>query len=488
MKKIDNKCMLITYADSMGGDLKKLDAILDKHFPGVYGGVHVLPFFPSSGDRGFAVIHYNEVDPAFGTWEDIDRLGEKYYLMADFMLNHVSIRCEEFLDYMERGDESPYKDMFIHWNKFWPKGEPTEEELDALYRRKDKGPYFDFTRKDGKTVRLWNTFFEEQADIDPYAPATKDYYRRSLNKIADHVPLVRFDAFAYASKVPGTSCFFIEPQIWDVLEVGMEPLRERGVEMLPEIHENYIIQMKMADKGYWVYDFALPALLLHSSFTGDVAPLHHWLQICPRKQFTTLDTHDGIGMVDVQGLLSEEQIDALTEKVDGYTADVKALLKTPSILRVPGKKVMRYQLVTSYYSAMNCDDRAYLLARTMQLFTPGIPQVYYVGMLAGENDIEGLKRIGEPRSVNRHNYTEEEIAEAVKKPVVRNILDLMRFRNECDAFNGDITLSPLGEHGKIAVTWAKGDHSTTLDADFVTKAFTVTERKGDTETVIFKQI
>ena len=140
MKKIENKVMLITYADSMGGDLKKLDAVLDKYFPGMYGGVHVLPFFPSSGDRGFAVIHYDEVDPAFGTWEDIDRLGEKYYLMADFMLNHVSIRCEEFRDYMENGDNSPYKDMFIHWNKFWPNGEPTEEELDALYRRKNKGP------------------------------------------------------------------------------------------------------------------------------------------------------------------------------------------------------------------------------------------------------------------------------------------------------------------------------------------------------------
>jgi len=487
MKKIDNKVMLITYADSLGGDLKKLEHAMDTYFPGLFGGLHILPFFPSSGDRGFAVIHYDEVDPAFGTWEDIDRLSEKYYMMADFMLNHVSIRCEEFKDYMERGEDSPYKDMFIHWNRFWPNGEPTEEELDALYRRKDKGPYFDFTRKDGKTVRLWNTFFEEQADIDPYAPATKDYYRRSLNKIADHVPLVRFDAFAYASKVPGTSCFFIEPQIWDVLEVGMEPLRERGVEMLPEIHENYIIQMKMADKGYWVYDFALPALLLHASFTGDAAPLHHWLEICPRKQFTTLDTHDGIGMVDVQGLLTEDQIDALTEKVDTYTADVRKHLKTPSILRVPGKKVLRYQLISSYYSALNCDDRAYLLARTMQLFTPGIPQVYYVGMLAGKNDVDRLLMTGESRAVNRHNYTEEEIAQAVQQPLVQAIHQMMRFRNSCDAFDGDVTIAPLTDPSKISVTWAKGDHSTTLDADFATKAFRITEKQGSEETLIYQQ-
>ena len=149
MKKIENKAMLITYADTLGGNLRELDRVLERYFPGAFGGVHVLPFFPSSGDRGFAVIRYDEVDPAFGTWEDIDRLGEKYYLMADFMLNHVSIRSAEFRDYMKNGENSPYRDMFIHWDKFWPGGEPTQEELNALYRRKDGGPYLSFTRDDG---------------------------------------------------------------------------------------------------------------------------------------------------------------------------------------------------------------------------------------------------------------------------------------------------------------------------------------------------
>ena len=95
MKKVENKVMLITYANAMGKDLAALDDVLDRYFEGVFGGVHVLPFFPSSGGRGFAVIDYDTVDSAFGTWDDIDRLGEKYYLLADFMLNHVSIRCAE---------------------------------------------------------------------------------------------------------------------------------------------------------------------------------------------------------------------------------------------------------------------------------------------------------------------------------------------------------------------------------------------------------
>lgn len=487
MRKIENKIMLITYADSLGGNLMQLDRMLDTYFPGLFGGIHVLPFFPSSGDRGFAVVNYDIVDPAFGTWEDIDRLGEKYYLMADFMLNHVSIRCEEFKDYMEKGDASPYKDMFVHWEDFWPNGEPTEADLETLYRRKANGPYMSFERADGKTVRLWNTFFQEQIDIDAHAEATKEYYRRNLGRIASHVPLIRFDAFAYASKVPGTSCFFVEPEIWDVLEIGMEPLRETGTEMLPEIHENYTIQLKMAEKGYWVYDFALPGLLLHSLFTGDTKALHHWLTICPRKQFTTLDTHDGIGMVDIAGLLSEDEIDALTERVDTYTADAKKHIKLPSLIRIPGKPVQRYQLMSSYYSATGCDDRGYLLARTLQLFAPGIPQVYYVGMLAGKNDIEALIQGGEPRSVNRHNYTEEEIAEAVKNPLVQNLHKLMAFRNTCTAFDGDVFIDPDCADGKIRISWTNGSVKAEFTADFTDKSFRVTEVTGDNEAVIFCQ-
>ncbi len=487
MKKIENKAMLITYADTLGGDLKQLDRVMDTYFEGAFGGVHVLPFFPSSGDRGFAVIHYDTVDPRFGTWEDIDRLGEKYYLMADFMLNHVSIRCEEFKDYMEKGDDSPYKDMFIHWEKFWPGGEPTEEQLNALYRRKAGGPYLTFTRKDGKEVRLWNTFFAEQIDIDPYAEATQEYYRRNLGRIASHVPLVRFDAFAYASKQPGTSCFFVEPKIWEVLEIGMEPLRKAGAEMLPEIHENYTIQLKMAEKGYWVYDFALPMLLLHGLHFGRTDRLIHWLNICPRKQFTTLDTHDGIGLVDVAGLLSEEEIDATQELVDKLTADVKPYIPFPTVVRIPGKPVQRYQMMTTYYSALGCDDKKYLLARAVQFFAPGIPQVYYVGLLAGENDIEGVKNDTDPRTVNRHSYTEQEISQAAEKPVVQNILRLLRLRNTCPAFDGDVTIAPDKGDGTLSITWTKGDCAAVLQADFGTGAFTVTRRDGDVVTECFRQ-
>jgi sucrose phosphorylase len=475
MEKIKNQIMLITYANSMGSNLKELYRNLETHFDGVFGGVHILPFFPSSGDRGFAVINYDQVDPAYGTWEDIERFSKKYYLMADFMINHISIRSDEFKDYMHNGDKSLYRDMFIHWDEFWPHGEPTEEELEALYLRKLQGPYKEFVREDGKTVKLWNTFFEEQIDINPWSKATQDYYDRNLTRLAQYVPLVRFDAFAYASKRPGTSCFFVEPEVWDILDIGMKPLNRYGTQMLPEIHENYKIQLKMAEHGHWVYDFALPMLLLHGLMTGRTDRLIHWLTICPRKQFTTLDTHDGIGVVDVAGLLTEDEIDVVKDAINEKTKDAQQYIKLPAgIVKTSGRKARTYQLGSTYYSALNEDDTAYLLARVVQLYAPGVPQVYYVGLLAGENDIEALKRGEEGRSINRHNYTTAEVEEAIKKPVLQHMYDIMRFRNTYPAFNGDITIGEDKKDRILDITWKLDSCVTNLKADFKTKSYAIT--------------
>lgn len=474
MRKISNQIMLITYADSMGSNLQQLREVLTEHFAGVVEGVHLLPFYPSSGDRGFAVIHYDTVDPTFGDWEDIRAFSEKYYLMADFMINHVSIRSAEFRDYMERGEASPYKDMFIHWNDFWPHGEPTEEELEALYRRKLQGPYKEFVRKDGKSVKLWNTFFEEQVDINPWASATQQYYERNLERLAGYVPLIRFDAFAYASKKPGTSCFFVEPEVWEVLDIGMKPLNRYETEMLPEIHENYSIQLKMAERGHWVYDFALPMLMLHALMTGRTDRLVHWMNICPRKQFTTLDTHDGIGVVDVAGLLDDEEIDLVRERVNRKTENMQQYIQMPpGIIKMSGEKARQYQLMCTYYSALDENDSAYLLARTVQFYAPGIPQVYYVGLLAGANDEASLRRTGEARSINRHNYSQEEIAERVKHPMLQQLYGIMKFRNTYPAFEGDLEIDQETASGHLSLTWRHQEHWTTLRADFNTKAFEI---------------
>ena len=135
-----NKIMLITYADSFGRNLKELNQVLDLCFRKEIGAIHILPFFPSSGDRGFAPLTYEMVDANFGTWDDIDTLGSKYELMFDFMINHLSRQSKYFQDFVEKHDGSEYADMFLRFKKFWPGGEPTEEQIRMLNKRKPCAP------------------------------------------------------------------------------------------------------------------------------------------------------------------------------------------------------------------------------------------------------------------------------------------------------------------------------------------------------------
>jgi sucrose phosphorylase len=87
---IQNKVQLITYPDSLGANLLELHYVLRRYLRRYIGGVHMLPFYPSSADRGFSPLTYDEVDPAFGTWEDVERIGADFDLIIDFMVNHIS--------------------------------------------------------------------------------------------------------------------------------------------------------------------------------------------------------------------------------------------------------------------------------------------------------------------------------------------------------------------------------------------------------------
>ena len=53
-----------------------------------------------------------------------------------------------------------------------------------------------------------------------------------------------------------------------------------------------------------MYDFALPLLLLHAFTFHTAENIANWLRICPRRQITVLDTHDGMGIDDISGLAS----------------------------------------------------------------------------------------------------------------------------------------------------------------------------------------
>ncbi len=462
-KTLKNQVQLITYPDSLGENLAELHYVLRRYLSDAIGGVHILPFYPSSGDRGFATITYDTVDPAFGSWQDIERIGEDYDLIIDFMVNHISRQSEYFRDYVENGKESRYADMFLSFDKFSADGEIPEEQLAKVYTRKPRPPYIMLDRKDGSREKIWCTFDTDQIDLDVTSPVAQRVMRHELINLArTNSRMIRMDAVAYAIKKIGTNCFFVEPEIWEILEWLREYTKPFDTEILPELHEHYSYQLKLAEHGYWCYDFALPMLVLNALYHHTAEELKHWLRICPRKQITTLDTHDGIGIVDVMGLLTQDEIDRTIEGLYEKGSNVKRLYSGAEY-----DNLDIYQVNCTYYSALERNDDSYMAARTIQFFTPGIPQVYYVGLLAGENDIELVERMRNGRFINRHNFSLAEVKESFEKPVVQRLLRLMRFRSSHPAFNGELMI-PDTPDDKIELVWTHQDTRATASIDLRT--------------------
>lgn len=337
-----------------------------------------------------------------------------------------------------------------------------------IYKRKPRMPYADAHFADGTSEKVWCTFDEEQIDINCMSQAGKKFIQENLTFLANHgAAIIRLDAFAYASKRAGTSCFFIEPEVWDLLREVVEVLTPYGITILPEIHEHYTMQLKIAEKGFYVYDFALPMLLIHALYYGDSSFLKNWLMICPRKQFTTLDTHDGIGVVDVKDLLPEEEIMKTKDDIFKFGANVKKIYNTAAY-----NNLDIYQVNCTFYSALGDDDAAYLIARAVQFFAPGIPQVYYVGMLAGKNDLKLLEETKVGRNINRHYYSEDEVEQETARPVVKALLTLMRFRNNHPAFEGDFLIKETTKN-TLVIRRNYGENYAELSVDFITKEWNI---------------
>jgi sucrose phosphorylase len=456
-----NAVQLICYADRLGGTLHGLRELLAGPFAGLFGGVHLLPFFhPIDGtDAGFDPIDHTQVDPRLGNWQDVQALAGDLEVMADVIVNHMSCRSPQFLDYAAHGGNSRYDGMFLTLDSVFPRG-ASEQDLLAIYRPRPGLPFTAMTLADGTRRILWTTFTAEQVDIDVRHAEGTRYLDSILTMLSRHgVRMIRLDAVGYAIKKAGHSCFMM-PETFAFIREFSARARARGLEVLVEIHSHYAQQVRIASQVDCVYDFALPPLVLHALFQGTARYLKHWIAIRPVNALTVLDTHDGIGVIDAgadaadpashPGLLPAADIDTLVETIHRNSRGES--------LRATGAAASNldlYQVNCTFYDALARDDRRYLLARAIQFFLPGIPQVYYVGLLAGRNDMELLARSHVGRDINRRHYTRGEIDEAMGRPVVRDLFTLIRLRNTHAAFGGKFEMVDSADEA-LELRWTAG--------------------------------
>lgn len=307
-----------------------------------------------------------------------------------------------------------------------------------------------------------------QMDLNIKSPLVWEFYDNTLKTLVGYgAKIVRLDAFAYAPKEPGEKNFLNEPGTWDLLEKVRKLADKYNLTLLPEIHASYGEKNyeQIAGKGYMTYDFFLPGLIIDALESGDGKHLFDWAKELIEKDIHTvnmLGCHDGIPLLDLKGLLSEERIQNLIDTVVGRGGYVKDL---------HGQKNMYYQVNATYYSALGEDDAKMLLARALQLFMPGKPQIWYLDLFAGKNDHEAVKRAGAGghKEINRTNLTTEQMEEALKKPVVARQLELLRFRSTCPAFADDSEYKIECEGKNICIKWKKNGVEAVLNADLVSK-------------------
>ena len=311
-----------------------------------------------------------------------------------------------------------------------------------------------------------------QMDLNIQSPLVWDYYDDTIKTLASYgAKIVRLDAFAYAPKEPGAKNFLNDPGTWELLGKVQVLADKYGLTLLPEIHASYSekIYELLANKGYMTYDFFLPGLIIDALERNNGDRLVSWAKELQAKEIQVvnmLGCHDGIPLLDLKGLVPEEEIQTLIDTIVKRGGYVKNL---------HGQKNMYYQVNATYYSALGEDDKKMLLARALQLFMPGKPQVWYLDLFVGKNDHEAVERAGAGghKEINRSNLTLEHIDQQLQLDVVKKQIEMLQFRNAFQAFGFDSKLEVSQEDSVITFIWRKQGYEAKLIANLQTYQYEI---------------
>lgn len=442
----------ITYGDLIDSPnehpLKALSIIFEKLFRGVFNTVHILPFFPYSSDRGFSVIDYEEVDPALGGWEDIERLGDEYRLMFDGVINHVSSKSEWFREFLARNPN--YEDYFVSFES--PQA-ISEENLRLILRPRTSSLLSEYQTLRGPRW-VWTTFSHDQIDLNfrsenvlfRVISVLLFYLRRGAD-------IIRLDAATYLWRELGTSSAHL-PQthalvqlfraVLDVVAPRAALITETNVP-----HEDNISYFgDGTNEAHMVYNFALPPLVLWTFHSGDWTRLAEWAAtIKPPSDSTTflnfLDSHDGIGMRPVADLLTSEERQQLVRR----TIDHGGLVSYGT--SGDGTQAP-YELNIPWYNALNDLDSGevedlqiarFLASRAIALAMLGVPAIYLPSIVGTHVTSDYKINERDPRSINRNTIRVQQLLEKLSIPeshasrILGRFVHMIQVRTRCRAFH-----------------------------------------------------
>lgn len=426
--------MLITYGDLLKGEgdtpLETLNIFMSrwKVLRKIINIIHLLPFFPYSSDRGFSVTNYRAVDPRLGSWGDISALDEKFKLMFDGVLNHVSSHSMVFQRFLD--DHPANRDFFVAYDS---PDEISIDDLSKIFRPRLSDILTKFYSIKGPKY-VWTTFSSDQVDLNYRNPnVLLAAIETLLFYVRQGADLIRLDAVTFLWSELGTSC----ANLWETHEIvklfrAVLDVVAPWTVLVTETNVPHKENVEYFGNGYneaqLVYNFSLPPLVLYSIYKEDSSKLTEWASGLEYPSSATnflniLDTHDGIGLMGVKDLLAREDIYYMIEEAK----DRGALIS----FRTGEKNIKEpYEINSTWFSAVNGREevepdklrfqiKRYVASRAIQLVLKGVPAIYFHGLIGSENDIASAIESHSRRDINRMSVAVETILDQLNKPCSR---------------------------------------------------------------------
>lgn len=407
----EQNSVLITYADQFQQEgrspLQALNDFVEKDLEGVVSHVHILPFYPWTCDDGFGCVDYQKVEPSYGTWEDIENI--KKAKMFDCVFNHLSSSSPFFQKALE-GDEKCQAMFHIYSDEEYQSKE-FQGNIKKVVRPRAL-PLFTAFQFNGEKKWVWTTFSEDQVDTNLNNKDMLHYLLESFFLyIEKGATFFRIDAVPFMWKELGTSCshhrkthLFVKllRAIVDEFQAGLLIITESNV---PH-HENITYWGNGSDEAHVIYNFTLSPLLVHAMTFESSEYFSHWangvFNTSPKTTYLNFTaTHDGIGLRGVEGIVPEQDVQALCDIVEAKGGFV-------------GKKTGRdgrvrpYELNITWANLMQDDDlnqdefiKKVVHSQSLVMFFPGIGAHYVHNFLGTMNWLQGYEESGIPRRLNR---------------------------------------------------------------------------------------
>jgi len=400
-----NTIVLITYADTLEEKnslpINSINKFLNTYCTDTFEIVHILPFFPSSSDKGFSVKDYYSIYHQFGQWNDILRISKDFGVMADVVINHGSSDSLWFKNFIKgKGKGSDY---FLNFDEPFDTSKVVRPRTSDLLNPVETSDGIKYT---------WCTFSKDQVDYNFSNPVVLfEFVQIIIFYLSKGITVFRFDAVAFIWKKIGTSCINLEKtheivRLFRTLLTYLSPKAVLVTETNTPAREN-VSYFGNANEAHWIYNFSLPPILIYSILAGDSSYLEKLTMSMPPSQLGTsylnfIASHDGIGLRPAETFLTKDEVTKfinLMEQNGGKVSYRSNNTDTPEPYEI--NITLFDAMRESFNKEVNLYVERFICIHAIMLSLEGVPAFYIHSLFGTRNDYALYKQTNQNRSLNR---------------------------------------------------------------------------------------